>query len=98
MSKKTATPKAPAEATAAAAQTAAEAPLSETMQAMLRTFQTYPGRWFHHLDQWAEEIEATLVKNGLFQRGEIESKGRTLVRYCGTVPPGTPPALDMNAA
>lgn len=101
MSKQTAPPKAPAAVTVEAkpaAESETAAPLSDTMQAMLLTFQTYPGRWFYHLEQWADEIEATLVKSGLVLRDEYSSKGKVLVRYCGPVPEGTPPALDMNAA
>lgn len=71
-------------------------PISPQMEAFLeKSFLAHPGRWFYHLDRFAPDIEAQLVSRGLVERGEFLSKGRTLIRYRGTPPPGTPESLDM---
>ena len=70
-------------------------PISDMMKKLLKGFQNAPGHWFYHIDRFAPDIEAQLVRRGLVIRGEFESKGRMLIRYCGKPIDGSPPAVEF---
>lgn len=69
--------------------------ISSQMQAFLdKSFNAYPGRWYYHLERFADELDAQLVSRGLIEKGEFESKGRKLIRYRSRPDAVAPPSLD----